>query len=252
VEFNILANHIGKHSVPGFILISNLRGICEDLIYLAYLSRLEKSKANELISHLLRQNTANGIAAQKDFFAINNPTQPVLGSGLSPDQSKQHVQQARATLQLFWTSIGIAKSDGLTVRDLARNVGLSSTYEYIYFAASNFVHFNPQALFRTGWGREHGPFNFSIYNMDGYYKSFSSFYGAVLFIGFQAAFGGEYLRVDLDAEIAQLIELIGYVQRWPEVITFEEMTRYHLCTCSRTLCEKLCLKRVSRSRMGLF
>jgi hypothetical protein len=166
VDFNILANRIGTHSVPGFLLMSNLRGICEDLIYLTYLVRLGKSKAAELIMLISRDNVVRGILAQRDFFEANNPLQPVLGAGPSADQARLDVQQARASFLTFWKSIGVHKRDGLTVRDIASEVGLLSTYEYIYFAASNFVHFNCRALLRTGWGPQHGPFDFSIFNLD--------------------------------------------------------------------------------------
>ena len=59
--------------------------------------------------------------------------------------------------------------------------------------------------------------------MNNYYRNFSSFYGAVLFVGFQASFGTDHFKHALDTQINRLIELIGHVQRWPEVITFEEM-----------------------------
>ena len=132
------------------------------------------------------------------------------------------------------------------LRDMAEDVGLISTYEFIYFSASNFVHFNPHALFRTGWGAEHGPFTFSIRNMSGYYQSFSSFYGAVLFIGFQASFGSDHFKVDLETEINRLIELIGYVQRWPEIITFEEMNQNRHRICSFMQWEWPCVKGTRR------
>ena len=192
-------------------------------MYLTYLLRQEKQTANELISHLLHQNTTKGTVAQRNFFEANNPIQPVLGSGMSAKEARISVQEAQDKLRVFWRSMGNTKRDGPTVRDMASDVGLLSTYEYIYFATSNFVHFNPQALLRTGWGPKLGPFTFSIHNFDGYYRSFSSFYGAVLFIGFQASFGSKYFSVDVASEISRLIELIGHVQRWPEVITFEEM-----------------------------
>jgi len=225
VEFNIVANRIDKRVGPAFVLLSSLRGICEDLIYLTYMSRLGEREADELIGLLLGQNIAKGLAAQQDFFEANNPIQPVLTGGKTMAQAKQTVAEARDKLRVFWPSVGSAKRDGPTIRDMADDVGLSSTYEYIYFATSNFVHFNPQALFRMGWGPKEGPFTFSIRNMDGYYRSFSGFYGAVLFIGFHASFGAKHFNADLGTEIAQLLELIGHVHRWPEIITLEEMNQ---------------------------
>ncbi len=226
VEFNIEANRARRHPETAFILMSNLRGICEDLICLTYLSKkMEKRNANELIQLQQVHDVSKGLSIQKEFFKANNPLQPVLGHGVSADQAKQLAQEDQSKLHNFWQSMNSTKRDGPTKRDMAKAVGLKSTYEFIYFSASNFVHFNPQALFRTGWGVEDGPYTFSTRNMSGYYKSFCSFYGAVLFIGFQASFGSEHFNVVLDAEIDRLIGLIGHVQRWPEIITFEEMNQ---------------------------
>ena len=225
VEFNIAANRTGKHAETAFLLMSNLRGLCEDLIYLTYLSRMEKQRANELIQLLQFQKVFKALSAQSEFFKINNPSQPVLGHSVSADKTEQDVKEARNKLRNFWESMNSPKRDGPTVRDMAQAVGLNSTYEFIYFSTSIFVHFNPHALFRTGWGPKSGPVTFSIRNMSGYYQGFSSFYGAVLFVGFQASFGLDHFSVALDTEIDRLIELIGYMQRWPEIITFEEMNQ---------------------------
>ena len=135
------------------------------------------------------------------------------------------LESVKQETRKFWKHIKQFNQRQPTVSELAKNVGLKSTYEFIYFAASNFVHFNPQALLRTGWGPDKGPFTFSIRNMDGYYQSFGSFYGAVLFIGFQASFSEKYFNDSIDPEVDQLVELIGQVHRWPEIITFEEMNQ---------------------------
>ena len=224
VEFNIEANKV-RNAETSFFLMSNLRGICEDLIWLTYLARMEKRRAIELIGHLIRRKYLEGLGAQRRFFEANNPTQPVLGNALTTDKEKQAVQKARNDRRVFCESLNSTSRDGPTVAAIAKDVGLISTYEVIYFSASNFVHFNPNALLRTGWGPDDGPFTFSIRNINKYYQSFSSFYGAVLFIGFQASFGTDHFKTALDTEIDRLIELIGHVQRWPEVITFEEMNQ---------------------------
>ena len=222
VEFNIAANRKITHTEMPFFLMSTLRGICEDLIWLTYLARMEKRKAEELIGHLFQRGTMEGLSVQRRFFEANNPIQPILS--LNADDEKQSAQKARNKRREFWESIQI-QHDGPKVKDIAKDVGLISTYEFIYFSASNFVHFNPNALLRTGWGLERGPFTFSIRHFNNYYRSFSSFYGAVLFVGFQASFGTDHFKYALDTQIDQLIELIGHVHRWPEIITFEEMNQ---------------------------
>ena len=220
IEFNIEANKTHKKEDSAFLLMSNLRGICEDLIYLTYLSRLEKDDADKLIEIKLEKNCYEGLSRQRMFFESNNPMQPVLGNSNCLELFERKKNEYRD----FWRSINHFQGKVPKVSQLAEYQGLKSTYEFIYFAASNFVHFNPHALFRTGWSCSiKGPYIFSIRNMNGYYRSFSTVYGAVLFIGFHASFSKKYLNESLDAEVNELIELIRNITRWPEVITFEEM-----------------------------
>ena len=115
VEFNIAANRTGRHAETAFIFMSNLRGLCEDLIYLTYLSRMEKQSANELIKLLLAQNTSEGLTAQRKFFDANNLFQPVLGPGISADKAEQQVKEVRNKRRNFWKSINSRKPDGPTV-----------------------------------------------------------------------------------------------------------------------------------------
>ena len=70
---------------------------------------------------------------------------------------------------------------------------------------------------------ENSVFTYSTHNMSGYYQVFSSFYVAILFIGYEASFGSRYFNDVLDVEIARIIELITAVHRWPEIVTFEEI-----------------------------
>ena len=226
VEFNIEANRVKSRTKSTFNLVSNLRGICEDLIYLTFLSKMEKQSSKRLIKLLIQRNIDKALAAQNNFFEMNNPYQPVLGNNISRQETKRLVVKSEKNFREFWKSMKCSRLGGPTYRDMAKVVGLISTYEFIYYAASNFVHFNPQSLLRTGWeddGLEGCVFTFSTRNMSGYYQSFSSFYAALLFIGYEASFGSNYFSNVLDVEIARLIQLIKEVHRWPEIITFEEM-----------------------------
>jgi hypothetical protein len=225
LDFNILVNRVGRRPDETFALVSNLRGISEDLISLVYFSRFDRSRVQELIQLLLRLNLVEGVATQAAFFANNNPLQMVFGGGISRHQAERNISEARGAIREFWGQLGSNKLNGPTIRDMAKDIGLSSTYEYIYYVASNFVHFNPANLLRTGWGDLKGPFDFSLRHMSPYYQAFASFYGCILFIGFHSAFSPQYFTKDLSKEIARLIKLINDVQRWPEIITFEEMNQ---------------------------
>src|SRR5277367_6218338 len=107
---------------------------------------------------------------------------------------------------------------------MAETVGLKVTYEYIYFAASNFVHFNPHALMRTGWGPETGPFTFSVGNFGGYYRDLAAFYGAILYIGYAATFGSLFQEQrEFNEDIEEIEDILMRTPRWPELVTFKEL-----------------------------
>ncbi len=205
LEFNIEANRSRSKTESTFILVSNLRGICEDLIYLNYLSRMKKQSANKLIELLIEQNYVYALATQRNFFERNNLYQPVLGNNMSRREAEQSVKESQKNLRDFWKSMNCRRP---TVRDMAKDVGLISTYDFIYHASSSFVHFSPQVLLRTGWGAinsENSVFTYSTYNMSGYYQVFSSFYAAILFIGYEASFGSRFFNDVLDVEITRII-----------------------------------------------
>ncbi len=226
VDFNIAVNRARKHTDEEFVFVSALRGICEDLIALAYFSKLPVENRREITRLLINQTVTDGLEVQRAFFKANNPFQPVLTSSMAEGmQSPSPKLAARHALRAFWAAQGVKRKDGPTIKDMASEVGLTFTYDYIYFVSSNFVHFNPQALLRMGWGDMEKPFEFSVSHISGYYKSLASFYGAILFIGYHSAFSCSQFRTSCEREIARLLELIEEVHRWPEVITFEEMNQ---------------------------
>lgn len=242
VDFNVAVNRARKQTDEEFAFVSALRGVCEDLIWLAYISKMPGKSQQELTKLLITETISNGLEVQQAFFSANNPFQPVL-SALTTDREDGSFEKSSASKAMtsFWLAEKKIKRRP-TVKEMASDVGLNFTYDYIYFVSSNFVHFNPQALLRMGWGDLENPFRFSTSHMSAYYKALASFYGAILFIGYHSAFSARF-RSSCETEVAMLFDLIENVQRWPEVITFEEMnesTPWYLLThaMGRALAEK--------------
>lgn len=193
------------------------------MIALSFIGRFTPQARESYVKLRLSLDRSEGIRAQRNFFASNNPFQPVVGNKLSAEEASLHVAEARQALRQFWKGQGAAKKDGPSIRDMAEQVGLISSYEYIYFAASNFLHFNPHALMRTGWGKEEGPFVFGTGNFSLYYKDLSRFYAACIYLGFCSSFA-DYLGQDRRVLRASMVEeLLEDFQRWPELVTFEEL-----------------------------
>ncbi|MDE1896242.1 MAG: hypothetical protein KGH91_04110 [Rhodospirillales bacterium] len=224
IEFNLIVNRERPNNDEAFLFLSGLRGIVEDLIVLKYSLRFSPSARLVYFGILQRLNLDQGILAQKKFFKSNNPFQAVVGSNISMEESQNRLDNVKLKLKDFWQEQGCSKKNGPSIKEMSEAVNLMSTYQYIYFAASNFVHFNPHALLRTGWGPEGGPFTFSIQNFSGYYRDLAAFYGAVLYVGFATTFGPLLsLESEFKNEISDIESILIDAPRWPELITFEEL-----------------------------
>ncbi|NHO34475.1 DUF5677 domain-containing protein [Acetobacter fallax] len=177
---------------------------------------------------LIREiNFLDSLIAQRNFFAENNPFQAIVGGG----QAVQDLMERRAScsdrIREFYLSHGLP-SRRPNVKEMASTVGLSTIYSYIYFAASNFVHFNPYALLRLGWGPKGEPCQFSVAHFGGYYRDLSAFCGALLYLAFARSFRS-LLDMAADHQVAcdKLEQILLAAPRWPELITFEELNLEH-------------------------
>ncbi len=84
-----------------------------------------------------------------------------------------------------------------------------------------------------GWGRMREKsgtkrlenINFSTAHMGGYYRNLGKFYDAVLLVGFVHLLKSlsQFDAVKLERELIQIEGAIAALDRWPEVVTFEEM-----------------------------
>jgi hypothetical protein len=223
IDFNVIVNRDRSNNDEAFLFLSGLRGIAEDLIVLKYSLKFSAGTRATYFQKLRELNLRQGILAQRNFFESNNPFQYVVGKRNSMQESQAKYDDAKNALQEFWKTNGFPKN-GPTVKEMSEAVGLSTVYNYIYFAASNFVHFNPHALLRTGWGPMDGPFTFSIENFGGYYRDLAAVYGAILYLGFAVSFGSLLQKEEeLRTGITEIESILVRTPRWPEIVTFEEL-----------------------------
>lgn len=225
LDFNKFAQDTGSNN-PGYFLVANMRAICEELIYCSLFRLLGKQTSDELALKLNQLALLKNVQTQTRFFALNNPLQPTLGSFEDSAKQKDAIEQASAAVndvwKRVWKQLGL-NSHQPTIRRLSRTVGLETTYDYVYFLTSNFVHFNPIQLFRTGWGPMEGPFSFSVDNFEGYFTNLARFLGALVFLGY-CHLASDKFEPDAANRYADTIEtrLQGNF-RWPEITTWEEM-----------------------------
>lgn len=224
-EFNELV-YDKRKAKDAFFWLSSLRGICEDLIVLNFIKGLPPKDRNELIHLLMQHDLLDRIAVQKAFFSKFRPVQPILsGSG-----SSATLDALQTRIRSIWKRHGwpnLERGIMPQTRQLAERQSvdvLSSMYDFLFRLTSASVHFNVQALLRSGWGPLESHFHFSTKNFYPYYLAFARTYGAFLFciyfefFSHQLRAGKRVLKL-----VAQIRKELLLQQRWPEMVTFEEL-----------------------------
>jgi hypothetical protein len=222
-DFNSYVSNLGSSS-HSFYHTATLRGICEDLIVLKAIHGIPTADRSELITHLQRADIHESVKNQTKFFDANREKQPVL----SRKDSEQLQQDANAKALAIYDKHGYAKKGRRpTIRQLAIRANLVEVYDFLYSATSKWVHFAPHILMRMGWSSEkslEAIYTFSTKNFAAYYAKFNAIYGSYLFGLFHESFGKELkINPKMDQYIAELGEWIGSLDRWPELVTFEEL-----------------------------
>ena len=107
---------------------------------------------------------------------------------------------------------------------MAKKVGLSDLYEFLYAATSEVVHFNVRIALRSGWGAQKGEFSFSPSNFSMYYQHFARTYSAYLLLRFCRTFRSALTLSSAFMNAIDSVEVVLESEiRWPEIVTFEEM-----------------------------
>jgi Family of unknown function (DUF5677) len=225
-EFNLAVPNFAK-SKSAFFAISSLRGICEDLIVLRYIGKLPPKDRETLIVALSSQELATRSKYQDVFFTTIRPQQPVLRL-TDPDKL---IASSEAAARAVWNRHGwpnLQKRAMPSIRQIAEKQGLHQLtilYDYLYRLTSAGVHFNVQALLRSGWGTQK-QFVFSAKNFQDYFTRYCSIYGAFMFCVYFEFFGTVLRPTSKErAIVSKIREGVLYTARWPEMVTFEEMNQ---------------------------
>lgn len=225
-EFCLEAHKPSKRD-SAFFLAASLRSICEDLIILAYMTRMKRDDRERLTTLLMQHELAARLKSQSTFFKVARPDQPIL----SPDHLRgmKSIELIENDIRSIWIANGwprLNKAWMPSTRQIAEKYHLNlltTLYEYIFRLTSATVHFNPQSLLRSGWGTETKT-NFSPRNFNGYYEAYIRTYSTLLFCFYFELFG-RFIRADADTKriVTDMRELLLSEARWPEMVTYEEM-----------------------------
>jgi hypothetical protein len=219
-EFNVEINSLDDNKLS-FYFTSFLRGICEDLISLAFLNKIKSKDRESIISNFMMYLLHSSIASQQTFFSKERPFQPVV----SHENITDLVALYSKNLNQEWEKLGYRKDKVFpSVEHMAVDTNLKLLYDFLYHATSKTVHFSPNILLRTGWYKDDGEVRFSKNNFSDYYGSFNSFYGSYLFLEYVRIFKKTFgFSKDLKILTKRLQEILNEVSFYPEIVTFEEI-----------------------------
>ncbi len=214
--------HSREASNSAFIVTSALRGMCEDIIALKWLSTFEKRDRDEAVGVLMMKSVLESMQQQTAFFGKYRPSQPIL-------ETKDVTAEVHALKQRLR---GMRKGNRWrkhrewpSVREMAEPTGLLPLYDFLYAATSSFVHYSPNNLIRMGKvvpGADR--MYFSTSHFSEYYTAFNRFYGLFLFITLCTTFAATLGCTDqLRPPVEKLMKLLDNELRWPELVTTEEM-----------------------------
>jgi hypothetical protein len=214
------------HPEP-FFLTATLRGVCEDLIVLSFLSKL--TDRDEVVLALNDDNLVDGLSSQHAFFGAERPWQPVLGD------ADGHREMAAAKLNDIASAHGWkvkGKVSFPTVWYMAEKEHLVPLYKFMYSATSKWVHCSPHILLRMGWGEPDTRsdaslktrWSFSTRHFSAYYSAFNRIYSVYLLLLLLRMFVDDF--EDRGAVVRLLDDIAHELKetlRWPELVTHEEM-----------------------------
>jgi hypothetical protein len=230
-EFNVYLWQ-DEHEKNSFFSTATLRGICEDIITLNFISTLSDEHKEKIIGNLYKLDLLTTSKKQADFFKKNKPYQPLFET--FEDSSKLNSEISQIVVDIKNIANQYSHWDPTehkplpSVRQMSKLCNLEELYDYLYAATSRWVHFNTNVLIRMGWGDTNNDpelaYKASTKNFDRYYLDFSRFYAVYLFIKFYDVFHNDLpFTKDAIFLIDELRIFITKTIRWPELITFEEM-----------------------------
>jgi hypothetical protein len=205
-----------------FFSLPALRGICEEYIAEKFLFEQFHEQKDEIIYLRHICDHLKSSIVQWKYFEIYRADQNLYYEDDFPDRLKDAEHQLRNLIKSKLPEIS-SKSVFPSVHYMSKQTGLLELYNYLYHATSTFVHFSPNNLLRMGWG-DLPDIQFSAANFKNYYRDFCLFY-SVLLLGklceWQEANG--FLPGFDTRHISTLNDILQRAQRWPELVTFEEM-----------------------------
>jgi hypothetical protein len=210
-----------------FYMAGALRGSCEELIALKYISQLLPELRDEVIEIEMLSAVDKAAREQIAFFKKERRSQQVF----QPYWNLQVISKKQDRL------VEIAKGTRLwkphpkkknlpNIAEMAQKLGMTEVYNFLFRVTSDVVHFNPRISLRNGWGPDPSNGKFSTDNFAKYYLEFCQVYSVSLFTMFARAFAADLsLTTGFQATVTELENDLQNLPVWPPALTSEEMNR---------------------------
>jgi hypothetical protein len=138
----------------GELAVSFLRPACEELMWLAYFNKVGASHADTLTELMMCTDIHRTLHAQASYTpdAMHDLGLKGWYDATAKVQPKLLEQLRHLGRELRWPKPKNRQTALPSMRFIASEVGHLPLYDYLYFATSKTVHFNPHELTRRVWG----------------------------------------------------------------------------------------------------
>jgi hypothetical protein len=162
----------------GFAAVPLLRAMCEEMIWVYYLSKLDSSTRSSIVACLASAGLHETFVAQESY-GIPNRGFPENWKDALAAQAHQEQIELRQIIKAQGFTLG-SKQTTPSFRQIAKRVGMEKEYDFLYHATSRAVHFSVPELLRRIWGRP-GSMKISSQTFERYWAAFSLYWGCWLF-----------------------------------------------------------------------
>lgn len=166
----------------GFAAVALLRPACEEFLWTKYLTSLATADAENLLVLMARKELGDSLRAQDGH--TGRAISETLGLGIYIKRNEASVKSLNAQTKklgakLKWEQRTVEGGKLPSVAFVAKAVGETQLYRFLYHASSRYVHFSPTELLRRTWGRT-GSITVDSAHFTDYWGAFVMYWGVYL------------------------------------------------------------------------
>lgn len=213
----------------GFAAVALLRPACEEFLWTTYLAKLQRPDAEQLLVLMGKKEISDSLKAQDGYAGKSVSKALGLNEYITNSEASSKYRAAQIKklgAKLKWEKRTVEGGQLPSVSFIAKSVGKTDLYKYLYHASSRYVHFSPSELLRRTWGKT-GNVTVASSHFADYWGAFVMYWGVNLLASTYAAIcelsGEDGLAGSVDVE--KLMTAAARIQEHGAVpiITSEEL-----------------------------